>query len=73
LNDERDDIAEIPVRKAGPRLASIASATKAGRNVLCQFGAKRYHSISPKRIARLIAKSTSATTADEAGMIRRGK
>jgi hypothetical protein len=40
---------------------------------MCQLGQKPYHSNRPRRIARLIAKSMSATTANDAGMIRRGK
>src|ERR1700686_3359603 len=60
-------------RKAGPRLAIIASATKPGNSAMRQVGQKPYHTISPKRIARLTAKSTSATTAEDAGMMRRGK
>jgi hypothetical protein len=61
------------IKKAGPRLASIASATKAGGSAMCKVGAKPYHAIRPRTIARLIARSTSATTAEDAGMIKRGE
>src|SRR6185503_21163126 len=55
------------IRSAGPRLANTARTTNAGNRRICQVGAKPYQSISTNSIARLTAKSTSATTADEEG------
>src|SRR5690242_19079363 len=54
------------IRKAGPRLANTASATKTGSIATLQLGQKPYHAIRANKIARLITKSTSATTADDA-------
>jgi hypothetical protein len=61
------------IRMAGPRLDSIGSATRTGNSAMCQLGAKPNHYIRPNRIARLIAKSMRATTAEEGGIIKRGK
>src|SRR5262245_57003044 len=61
------------MKSAGPRLASTARATKPGRKTICQPGAKPYQAITLSRTKRFIAKSTSATTADDDGMMIRGK
>src|SRR5258706_7686448 len=61
------------MNKAGPRLVRIARATNAGSNAMRHVGVKPYPSIRTKSIARLTPKSTSATIADEHGMMTRGK
>src|SRR5665647_3036788 len=61
------------MNSAGPKLASTPKNTKAGSKSSRQLGTKAYHAITAPSIRRLMAKSTSATTADEAGMIMRGK
>src|SRR5262245_49183016 len=61
------------MNRAGPRLASTARITKPGSSSRRQLGTKAYQAISAASITKLMAKSTRAVTADEAGMMMRGK
>src|ERR1700730_2532472 len=61
------------IHKAGPMLATKASITKPGRTNIRQPGRNRYHAINRASIAKVIKKSTKATTTVAVGTISLGK
>src|SRR6266851_1050041 len=54
-------------------LTNSANSTKSGNRTICQPGTKPYQAMSKIRMAKLIRKSTSATTVVAMGTTMRGK